>query len=102
MATGDSRSSGTRSETAEAGRSAQRRPWALILFVLPVAAVVAPALYSRIDPRLGGVPFLVWYQFAAVVFGSVVTGAVYVLRGTEKKLMSQATPEAVENHRGVS
>lgn len=70
----------------------QRRPWALALFVLPVAAVVVPALYNRIHPELAGVPFFIWYQFTAVVFGAVVTGIVYVLRGTEKRVT--AAPHA--------
>lgn len=69
----------------EASQAAQRRPWAFVLFVVPVAAVVVPALYSRIDPELGGVPFFLWYQFAAVVLGGAVTGVVYVLTGTERR-----------------
>lgn len=58
-----------------------RRRWALVLFVLPVAAVVYPPLYDRRSPTLGGVPFFVWYQLAVVVLAGVVTGAVYLLRG---------------------
>jgi len=65
---------------------AQRRRWALLLFLLPLAAVFYPPLYDRRTPTLGGVPFFVWYQLAAVVFGGVVTGLVYMLRGTEKSL----------------
>ena len=67
-------------------RRRQRRPWALLLLLLPVAAVVYPPLYNRRDPSLAGVPFFVWYQLAAVVFGGVVTGVVYLLRGTERTL----------------
>ena len=62
----------------------QRRRWALWLFVLPVAAVIYPPLYNRVTPSLDGIPFFVWYQLCAVVFGGVVTGIVYVLRGTER------------------
>lgn len=87
MAEGDSRPSATAAGGAR--RAGQRRPWALILFVVPVAAVVVPAVYSRIHPELGGVPFFVWYQFAAVVLGGVVTGIVYVLRGTEREARSR-------------
>ena len=47
---------------------------------LPVAAVVYPPMYDRQHPSLGGVPFFVWYQLAAVVLGGVVTGVVYLLR----------------------
>jgi hypothetical protein len=70
----------------------QHRPWAVALFVLPVAAVVVPALYNRVHPELAGVPFFIWYQFVAVVIGSVVTGVVYVLRGTEKHLTRAQAP----------
>ncbi len=67
----------------------QRRRWALLLFLLPLAAVLYPPLYDRRDPTLGGIPFFVWYQLAAVVFGGVVTGVVYLLRGTESSLSSE-------------
>jgi len=52
----------------------------LLLLLLPVAAVVYPPLYNRRHPSLAGMPFFVWYQLAAVVFGGVVTGVVYLLR----------------------
>ncbi len=86
MSEGDSRVAPTPTTSGEIRRSRQHRRWPFILFVLPIAAVIVPALYSRIAPRLGGVPFFVWYQFAAVIFGGVVTGIVYVLGGTERKL----------------
>ena len=91
MTEGDSHIAPTRAETQA---SPQRRRWALILFVLPIAAVIVPAVYSRISPELGGVPFFIWYQFAAVVFGGVITGIVYLLRGTERKLTQAKPPEA--------
>jgi hypothetical protein len=62
----------------------QRRRWALWLFLLPVAAIAYPPLYDRVSPTVAGVPFFVWYQLVAVVFGGVVTGAVYLLRGGER------------------
>jgi Protein of unknown function (DUF3311) len=61
----------------------QHRPWALWLLLVPAATVLYPPLYSYRSPALGGVPFFVWYQIAAVVFGGVVTGIVYLLRGAE-------------------
>jgi hypothetical protein len=64
----------------------QGRRWAFLLFLLPVAAVVYPPLYNHRHPSLAGVPFFVWYQLAAVVFGAVVTGVVYLLRGGERSL----------------
>lgn len=62
------------------------RRWAFFLFALPIAAVVVSAVYNRIHPELAGIPFFVWYQFTAVVFGAAVTGVVYLLRGTEKRV----------------
>ena len=50
-----------------------------MLLLLPIAAVIYPPLYNHRDPALGGIPFFVWYQLIAVVFGGVVTGAVYLL-----------------------
>jgi len=62
------------------------RPWAMWLLLIPLATIIYPPLYSRDRPTIGGVPFFVWYQLAAVVFGGVVTGIVYALRGAEGKL----------------
>ena len=56
------------------------RRWSLLLLLVPIAAVVVPPLYARDSPRLAGIPFFVWYQFVAVVFGGVVTALVYRLR----------------------
>lgn len=65
-------------------RGKQRRRWALWLFLLPVAAIIYPPLYNREHPTLIGIPFFVWYQLCAVVFGGVVTGVVYLVRGGER------------------
>jgi hypothetical protein len=35
-------------------------------------------LYNRIDPRLGGVPYFYWYQFAWIAVSAALTGIVYV------------------------
>ncbi|MBV8080837.1 MAG: DUF3311 domain-containing protein [Actinobacteria bacterium] len=61
----------------------RRRRWSLLLLLLPVAAVLYPPLYDRRNPAIAGIPFFVWYQIAAVVFGAVVTGIVYLLRSPE-------------------
>lgn len=64
----------------------QRRAWALWLFLLPLASVIVPSLYNHIHPAILGVPFFVWYQLAAVIFGAAVTGLIYILRGGERRL----------------
>jgi Protein of unknown function (DUF3311) len=61
------------------------RPWAMLLLLIPIAAIIYPPLYSHDKPTLGGIPFFVWYQLVAVAFGGVVTAVVYVLRGSEGK-----------------
>lgn len=68
-------------DAAEAHEPKQRRNWALLLLLLPLAAIIYPPLYNHYRPTLAGLPFFVWYQLAAVVFGGAVTGVVYVLRG---------------------
>jgi hypothetical protein len=71
---------------AEAEARPQGRRWAFLLLLLPIASIVYPPLYDHRHPALAGVPFFVWYQFVAVIFGGLVTGIVYVLRGTERSL----------------
>jgi hypothetical protein len=61
----------------------QPRPhrWALLLLILPLAAVLWPPLFNRDHPTLIGMPFFVWYQLAGVAVGGIVTGIVYELSG---------------------
>ena len=68
----------------EASEPQQKRRWALLLLLVPIAAVAYPPLYNHRHPDIGGVPFFVWYQMLAVAFGGVVTGIVYLLRGSER------------------
>lgn len=86
----------TQSSGRKVLRPTRRQRWAFTLFALPIAAVVAPVVYSRIHPSIAGVPFFVWYQFAAVVFGGLVTAIVYVLRGTESKLTRQKSTQPLQ------
>lgn len=64
-----------------AGRRGRRRgtgsAWTLLLMLVPVAAYIYPPLYQRVDPRLAGIPFALWYQFAWVLVGVAVTGFAY-------------------------
>jgi len=71
----------------EANDAPQRRPWSLWLLLVPMAAIAYPPLYSRTDPSISGIPFFVWYLILAVVFGGLVTGVVYVLRGAERSVL---------------
>lgn len=96
MSEGSPGESTTQSSGRKVLRSTRRQRWAFSLFALPIAAVVAPVVYSRIQPSLAGVPFFVWYQFAAVVFGGLVTAVVYVLRGPENKLTRQESTQPLQ------
>jgi hypothetical protein len=64
-----------RHDTARAPR------WPLLLLLLPFVFLLWVPLYNRITPELFGIPFFIWYQFAWVILGSVITYAVYRLRG---------------------
>jgi hypothetical protein len=74
----------------EATAAPQRRAWSFWLLLVPMLAIAYPPLYSRTDPAIGGVPFFVWYLILAVVFGGVVTGVVYLLRGHESSVSGPA------------
>lgn len=64
----------------EAAERSPRR-WALLLLLLPLAAVLWPPLFNRETPTLIGMPFFVWYQLAGVALGGILTGVVYALSG---------------------
>jgi len=53
----------------------------LLLLALPFVFLLIPQIYNRLEPRLFGLPFFAWYQFAWVIGGSIVTFAVYRIRG---------------------
>ncbi len=50
--------------------------WQFALLV-PFAALLFPALYSRSEPAFYHVPFFYWYQFAWLVASALVTAFVY-------------------------
>ena len=64
---------------AKAGRGRWRRrsTW---LLLLPFLGLLYPALYARDSPRLGSLPFFIWYQLGWVVLGALATGIVHLLR----------------------
>ncbi|HVX23000.1 MAG TPA: DUF3311 domain-containing protein [Acidimicrobiales bacterium] len=55
-----------------------RRHWARWLFAIPVFCAVWAPLYARTTPRLGPFPFVIWFQFATVVIGSLVAWVAYL------------------------
>jgi hypothetical protein len=63
------------------GRSAfVFNPWNLLL-LLPVLMLVTP-WFNRLTPRIGGLPFFYWYQFAFVLVG---VGSVWIVYLTGRK-----------------
>lgn len=53
--------------------------WALVLLLIPFAALLYPPFYAMLTPRLAGIPFFIWYQFAWIILGVLVTGFVYLI-----------------------
>ena len=49
------------------------------LLVVPCLAMLWVPSYNSLAPRLGGVPFFYWYQFALIAITALFVGAVYVL-----------------------
>jgi hypothetical protein len=52
------------------------RRWYLLLLV-PFACTLWVPFYNSDAPRLGGVPFFYWYQFAWIGISQVLTAVVY-------------------------
>lgn len=48
-----------------------------VLLVIPFPAVLVPTIYTRETPKLGGVPFFYWYQFAWIIVTVILTAIVY-------------------------
>ena len=70
-----------RSQTAPTERPASgRRGWVLLLLLIPFVGTLYPDWYARVQPALDGIPFFIWYQFAMVLVGVLVTAAVYLVQ----------------------
>ncbi len=50
-----------------------------VLLALPVIALLWVGSYSRVEPRLGGFPFFLWYQMLWVFLSTAFTYAAYRL-----------------------
>ena len=64
---------------AEAGhfRFRLRHLWYLLLLV-QFAAVLITGIYTRETPKIAGIPFFYWYQFAWIPLSAILTAIVYV------------------------
>lgn len=65
--------------TPPSARPARPR-WVLVLLLLPFVGLLVPNWYAHAEPRLSGIPFFIWYQFAWVIGGVAVTAFVYLVR----------------------
>ncbi len=59
--------------------SRQRRWYVYALLAIPFVGTLWVPFYDAVEPRLAGVPYFYWYQFAWIGIGAVVTGAAYFL-----------------------
>jgi hypothetical protein len=64
----------------QAGGYERKRNWSLWLLLIPFVALLYPSWYNTVSPRLGGVPFFLWYQFVWIIGSAVITGIVYAIR----------------------
>ena len=58
--------------------------WAHLLLLLPFIGLLYPPLYARLEPKLSGIPFFIWYQFAWIGGGALVMIVAYRLIGDRR------------------
>ncbi|MGY2876614.1 hypothetical protein ACVW00_003804 [Marmoricola sp. URHA0025 HA25] len=70
-----------------------------VCLVVPVIALLWVTSYAKETPRLGGIPFFFWYQFAWVFLTSAFTYAAHrlVLAARGRTGDDDAEPEAPPN-----
>ena len=66
-----------------------------VLLLLPIVALMWVSSYSRVEPKLGGFPFFIWYQFLWVFLCSACTYAAYrlVLKARPHRRMTSDAPK---------
>ena len=64
-----------------------------VLLLLPIAGLMWVGSYAKAEPKLGGFPFFIWYQFLWVFLCSACTYASYrlVLRARPHRPMTNRT-----------
>jgi hypothetical protein len=50
----------------------------LLLFLVPLVAVLVPEIYNRSSPSIGGMPFFYWWQLAWIAGVAVCVAIVYL------------------------
>ena len=57
----------------------RRRPWLLILLLIPFIGVLWPPFYNSYQPEFIGIPFFYWYQLLWILITAALTAIVYFL-----------------------
>ena len=58
---------------------------ALAALAVPVVLPLLVSTYARVEPRLAGIPFFFWYQFALIPVSAVLTFVAYrLVRAAER------------------
>jgi hypothetical protein len=67
-----------------------------VMLALPMIALAWVGSYARVEPRLGGFPFFIWYQFLWVFLCSAMTWGAYklVLRARPHRPMTNGNGTA--------
>ena len=58
----------------------QRRPWLLLLLLIPFVATLIPQFYNSTTPEFAGMPFFYWYQLLWIILAGVLVWVVYALK----------------------
>ncbi len=63
-----------------------------VLLLIPIVALMWVSSYSRVEPKLWGFPFFIWYQFLWVFLCSAMTWTAYklVLKARPHRPMGEA------------
>jgi hypothetical protein len=72
-----------------------------VLLLLPIVALMWVSSYAKVEPKLGGFPFFIWYQFLWVFLCSGCTYAAYrlVLKARPHRPMTNDEPAGEEARR---
>lgn len=80
--------------TVHGPRGLRLSPWNLLLLV-PFLMLVTPWI-NKLEPRLFGLPFFYWVQFACVPVGVVCVAIVYVMTRDKPGPVAGTTPGDVD------
>ena len=78
----------------EGGSGLRMNPWNLVLLV-PFLMLITP-LFNSVEPRLFGMPFFYWAQFAFVPVGVMCVAVVYLRTRDEVDPVADGTPLDVD------